>query len=199
MFLLAFILPSFTIAPQDSMKNVSSWSKATGTTKEFNNDDRIIYKPSQDSLLILFSNPEITVKDDRMKNKENFQDLFVKALCGEFERYNEAVAQHNANVERRWSVLDRIETDTGFTRVEALHFIDQKRKLYQYYAALSVLWVIIMVIVYITEFRRLKGLVLVQMLLYAAITGALALLGYVTIGGGYDYHVFWTLFNHLSP
>jgi hypothetical protein len=182
MFVLMFLLPSFVI-PQDKEKEV----------------EKIIHKTSQgDSLLIQFSNPEITVKDARLEQKTDIQIGMNKELIDQFIRFNEAIESYNVSRERRWSVMDRIEAETGYKPVDIAKFIDQKRKLYRWYAALAIIYMTGVVIIYKKDFRTLKGLIIFPILLWSVLVGTI----YVYINmmyQSYDTYMFWELLKHLSP
>lgn len=182
MFLFAFILPSFTISQEVSEK------------------EKVIHKTSNDSLLIQFSNPtvDVTVKDARLEQNTGPQNITMKELIGEFKKFNEAIATYNANRERRWSVMDRIEAETGYKPVQVSKFIDQKRKLYRWYAALAIIYMAGVVTIYGKDFRRLKSLIIFPMFVWSVLVGTLCIyisLFYRTS----ETYQFWELLKHLSP
>ena len=188
MFVLSFILPSFTFIQDDPEK------------------DKMIQKTS-DSLVVKvkFQNPEITVTDSRttqdLEKKFDLQTMSNEALLEELRVFNKNVSTTLESLsERRCeSEMDRIKRITGYTEAQVLKIFKQERTTNTLQVFTLMFLVIAVLIIYNTSFRRLKELVAVSIFIAMVVgTGIICILEFLLPKlYGVEYQMFFQLIEHI--
>ena len=156
---------------------ISLWFITPSFISDKENDRSVI--TLQDSSITVNLKSEVTLKDSRnniaLENKFTSQALsnleligVVKDLTTDFKEYTTILKE-----ERSESFMDLTKRKTGFDEQTINKILQQDRLTNIIYSILSIIFILAILIIYSTSFRRLKVLVLVPIFL--------TLVGYVII------------------
>ena len=187
MFAFAFIFPSFTI-PQDIEKR--EVLKVTRT---------------RDSVFVnvQFQNPEVILKDDRMllDRRLSEQELNGKELVNVVREGLEMLSSSIVLQERRNEpIVAHLQQKTGYSIGQINRFISLNSATNLMYGIVSALFMVLLITLYNTSYRRLKETTTSLLLLVISIWG----LSMVVINKllplcyGNDYNAFYHLLK-ISP
>lgn len=187
MFVLAFVLPSFSFVDDDDGKG--SVEKTMQTTSDTVHVD------------VKFNNPKITVNQDLLDMKLESQALTSKELINVAKGFNENFTKLTELQERRYeSAMTQLQRHTGYSVGQINKFIRQRQNLNVVVSLGLLLYAILLAIIYNTSYRRLKenivGLLVVAMVIGILVIGILALMW--PLFQGQDYALFYKLLE-LSP
>lgn len=188
MFVLAFILPSFTYPQEDEDKG------------------KVVQKTS-DSLVVKvrFQNPEVIVTDSRtnedLEKKFDLQTMSNAALIDELKTLNNNFYVFFTSMEERRceSVMDRIKRASGYTEGQINKIFKQERTINTIRWLTAILTIIAMIVIYNTSFRRLRGLIAVPLSLCLLIGIIIIVLSEFLLPSlyGLEYQTFFQLLKHI--
>lgn len=186
MFMLAFVLPSFSIIPEKESDN--NFVQATSDSV---------------TVSVKFSNPELIFTDDRSSIEEilTLQQLTNKELVDVVKEFNSNFNKLTELQERRYGpALALLEQRTGYSVGQINKFIVKDRKLSVGYIFISCLYIGALLIIYNTSYRRLRELIIAPLLIASFVYVSLLFIwkALVPLNAGIDYTIFYKLIE-LSP
>ncbi len=188
MFACMFVLPSFVI-PQSKIEEKQTTQKA-----------------SQDSVVVRinFQNPTVEVKDSRSSGvlEKKFDsttatnEKLISVIDTLSKDFRKVVALQQ---ERRCeSLMDRIRQSTGYSEAKILEILAKERELNLFYGIYTMIFIAACLIIYVTSFKRYKGLTVVSLLVCCLVYAGMIIMTKYLFPHlfGIDYQQFFQLLRH---